>query len=58
MIIERVVVLPAPFGPTMPVNQPAAHLEVDGVDRDRVVESLGQALDREHELGPLAEAVS
>ncbi len=41
-IIRIVELFPAPFGPEEPERLPLANLEVDGVDGDEVVETLGE----------------
>ena len=43
MIMRRVVVLPAPFGPSKPKQPPAGIGEVDSIHGDTIAESLGQA---------------
>ncbi len=46
-MISSVVVLPAPFGPSMPKNSPCADLEADAIDGRDIAIGLAQVTDRD-----------
>ena len=45
---RKVVVLPAPLGPTRPITSPGLHFEGELVHRDELAVELGQSVDLDH----------